>query len=96
MSAKVAKEITAQYQGVLTQQRVEISSLKTELDTQSKTLKFISGSNLVTGKKPVPVVVTNGSPRVPSPPLLTGIRIASQKQIPSDDPHFPYGLEVVV
>lgn len=30
------------------------------------------------------------------PPVLTGIRIASQRRIPSDDPKLPYGLEVVI
>lgn len=30
------------------------------------------------------------------PPVLTGIRIASQKRVPSDDPKMPYGLEVVL
>jgi hypothetical protein len=34
--------------------------------------------------------------QVPPEPILTGIRIASQKRIPSDDSELPYGLEVVV
>jgi hypothetical protein len=32
----------------------------------------------------------------PVPPVLTGIRMASQRRIPSDDPKLPYGLEVVI
>jgi hypothetical protein len=32
----------------------------------------------------------------PAPPVLTGIRIASQRRIPSDDPKLPFGLEVVI
>lgn len=31
-----------------------------------------------------------------APPVLTGIRIASQERIPSDDPKLSYGLEVVI
>lgn len=29
-------------------------------------------------------------------PILVGIRIASQRRVPSDDPKLPYGLEVVI
>ncbi len=38
---------------------------------------------------------TASQPTAP-PPILVGIRIASQKRIPSDDTKFPYGLEVVI
>jgi hypothetical protein len=42
---------------------------------------------------------TSAKPPVQPPaeaPMLTGIRIASQRRIPSDDAKLPYGLEVVV
>jgi hypothetical protein len=45
--------------------------------------------------KAVEIPPSSTGPAVP-PPVLTGIRIASQKRIPSDDPNLPFGLEVVI
>jgi hypothetical protein len=69
------------------------------LTAQAKDLSLIKGSDIVTGRKPIKVEVTNNSSQAPSPaaaPVVTGIRVASQKRIPSDDPKLPYGLEVVI
>ena len=49
-----------------------------------------------TRPRKLPTPVPNAPAAQPEPPIMTGIRIASQKRIPSDDPKFPYGLEVVI
>jgi len=68
------------------------------LSAQSHDLATIRKSNIVSGNAPVKVEVTNPGPsQAPSTtPVLSGIRIASQKQVPSDDSNFPFGLEVVI
>jgi hypothetical protein len=98
VTADVTKAVTEQYSQMITDQKARITELQNQLSAQAKDLRFIKGSNIVTGKKPVKVEVTNNDGQLTSPvaPILTGIRMASQKRIPSDDPKLPYGLEVVI
>jgi hypothetical protein len=99
-SASVTKTVTDLYSKMLSDQKDQIAQLQSQLAAQSKDVSAIKGSNIVTGKTPIKVEVTNPSPGSsapsPQPPVLTGMRIASQKRIPSGDPKLPYGLEVVV
>jgi len=85
-SKQVTKTVSELYSQMISGQKAQIANLETELRS-----------------KPIKVEVTNpasvpGSPQtVPTPsPILSGIRIASQRQIPSDEPSLPFGLEVVV
>ena len=82
---------------MISEQKTQIANLEAELKMQGRNLSEIKGSNIVSGKKPIKVEVTNPSATATPPaPILSGIRIASQKQISSDDPSFPFGLEVVI
>jgi len=97
VAADVTKAVTEQYSQMIADQKSRIGELQGQLSEQTKDLRVIKGSNIVTGKQPFKVEVTNGSQTAsPAAPILTGIRIASQKRIPSDDPNLPYGLEIVV
>lgn len=83
-SRQVTKAVSDLYSQIIADQKNQIASLETDLR-----------------KKPIKVEVTNpisvsGSATPSSAPVLTGIRIASQRQIPSDDQNLPFGLEVVV
>jgi hypothetical protein len=64
----------------ITAQQAEIDDLKKQVLTTKST-------------RPATPQATPGTA---APPILVGIRIASQKRIPSDDAKLAYGLEVVV
>jgi hypothetical protein len=100
-AAETSKQVTATvsdlYSHMISEQKTQIANLESELKAQSRNLDAIKGSDIVTGKKPVRVELTNpGLSPTPPAPVLSGIRIASQKQVPSDDPSLPFALEVVV
>lgn len=101
VAAETSKQVTLTvselYSHVISEQKTQIANLEAELKAQGRNLNDIKGSDIVSGKKPIKVEVTNpASAPTASSPILTGIRIASQKQVSSDDPNFPFGLEVVV
>lgn len=74
-----------------------IQGLESQLTEQGENVEVIKRSNIVTGKNPVKVEVTNPSSQSkPQLPILAHIRIASQKQIVSTKDKLPYALEVVV
>ena len=94
----VTTSLKQQYEPIISDLKGQISQLQNELRSQGKSIETIRESNIVTGKLPVKVEVTNppgAAPAVPAP-ILTGIRIAAQKRIASDDPELPFGLEVVI
>jgi hypothetical protein len=100
-SAETSKLVTASvsdlYSHKISEQNMQIADLQAELKAQSRNIDTIKGSDIISGKKPVKVEVTNPSiVQSPPVPMLSGIRIASQKQIPSDDSNLPFGLEVVI
>ncbi|HEV2489795.1 MAG TPA: hypothetical protein VGT03_08300 [Candidatus Acidoferrales bacterium] len=63
-SQKVTQTISEQYKGIVSNLTDQIGTLKGQLASQAKDLSVIKGSNIVTGKKPVKVEVTN--PTAPS------------------------------
>jgi hypothetical protein len=71
------------------QSQAEIAELESENEKLKTNVPPASGQPKQMPRAP------ESTPR-PEPPILTGIRIASQKRIPSDDPKLPYGLEVVI
>ncbi len=97
-SASVTRTVTELYSKMISDQKDQIAKLQNQLASQGKDVSAIKGSDIVTGKKPIKVEVTNPGPanQPPPQPLLSGIRIASQKQVASDNSNFPYALEVVV
>jgi|SRR5712664_3219070 len=80
-SKQVTKAVTQQYSQMVAKQESQITDLKNQLAAQSKDVSVIKGSNIVTGKKPIKVEVTNellgGAQNVP-PPVLVGNRIAEK------------------
>ena len=64
VSADVTKSVTQQYSQMIADQKQEIADLRKQLSTQGNDVAVIRKSNIVTGKAPVKVEVTN--------PLLGG------------------------
>jgi hypothetical protein len=60
-SASVTKAVGEQYQTMITDLTNQIQALKQQLAAQAKDVGIIKGSDIVTGKKPIQVEVTNGS-----------------------------------
>jgi hypothetical protein len=59
VSENVRKTVTEQYERTVTEQRLENDELKKALAAQGKDVSVIKSSNIVTGKKPVKVEITN-------------------------------------
>jgi len=64
----VTKIVGDQYQSVIKSLTDQIGILKAQLASQATTLGTIKNSNIVTGKKPVPVQVINPPATPPLPP----------------------------
>jgi len=62
VSANVTKTVTQQYSQMIADQKQEIADLKKQLSAQGKDVAVIRNSNIVTGKAPVKVEVTNPPP----------------------------------
>ena len=67
VTGAVTKAVSDQYQAVVKNLTNQIGVLKGQLASQSKDLSLIKGSNIVTGRKPVKVEVTNPPIRQPAP-----------------------------
>ena len=59
VSADVTRAVTSQYAGMIAEQQKKIDALQAQLTVQGKDVATIKGSNIVTGKKPIRVEVTN-------------------------------------
>ena len=62
MSADVTKAVTQQYSQMIADQKQENADLKKQLAEQGKKVDVIQKSNIVTGKNPIKVEVTNPPP----------------------------------
>jgi hypothetical protein len=81
VSADVTKAVTEQYKQIVSDQQKKIDLLQAKLDEQAKDVKIIKGSNIVTGKKPVPVEVMN--PGSPPGETLPNLRWTQEDSTPS-------------
>jgi hypothetical protein len=94
VSASVTKAVTEQYQGLIADQKKQISDLQAQVTEQGRDVSVIKGSNIVTGKHPIKVEVE--APQRPTP-KIEGITVLSVTQLPSSPyPEAPYGIRVVV
>jgi hypothetical protein len=59
VSKSVSQSVSQQYAQTINNLQLQIESLKHQLDAEGKNVEAIKGSNLLTGKKPIPVEVTN-------------------------------------
>jgi len=59
VSDSVTASVTQQYQKVVADQKKQISDLQEQLAKQGRAVSVIKSSNIVTGKKPIKVEVTN-------------------------------------
>jgi hypothetical protein len=58
-SKQVTKAVTEQYSQMISEQKQEITALRSQLSAQGKDVLAIKSSNIVTGKGPVKVELTN-------------------------------------
>ena len=72
-SKEVTKALTEQYSQMVADQKTQITDLQSRLAAQADDLRIIKGSNIVTGKKPVPVTITNPGAPPPSVEALPNI-----------------------
>jgi hypothetical protein len=93
-SERVTKVVSEQYQKVVTSLTDQIGALKGQLSEQGKKVDVISNSNIVTGKSPIKVEVTNPSSYVEGentqpPPHVAHVVLNWQKQesVNSDTPY---------
>lgn len=61
-SKQVTRAVTEQYSQMVADQKRQIADLQDQLTAQGKDVSVIKGSNIVTGKNPVKVEVTNPFP----------------------------------
>lgn len=86
VSESVSKSLSGQYQGTINTLQSQIATLQSRLDAQAKKVDIIGNSDIVTGKKPIPVVVQN---QPPAPPTEEPLKIyASQMPV---EPNTKYG-----
>jgi hypothetical protein len=82
-SAKVTKLVGEEYQAMITDLSGQIQVLKQQLSAQAKDVGIIKGSNIVTGKNPIKVEVTNQG-LVPSQQPLANLSWTQDKTGMSD------------
>jgi hypothetical protein len=81
VSTDVTRAVTQQYAGMVADQQKKIDALQAKLDAQGKDVAVIKGSNIVTGKGPIPVKVMNpNSP--PSSETLPNLRWTQEESAP--------------
>lgn len=91
-SASVTKTVTQLYSGMISDQKTQIAQLQSQLAEQGKKVDVISNSNIVTGKSPIKVEVTNPSAPVEGdvqPPRVAHVVLNWEKQesVNSDTPY---------
>lgn len=96
-SDRVAKDVNDKNAQTIDDLKGKINTLQGQLADAQKEIKRIGSSNIVTGKNPVKVEVTNGSKMAEAPPpaVVQHVHI-SQRQVPSTRDDAPYGLEVTL
>jgi hypothetical protein len=95
VSADVTKAVTSQYAQMIGDQKAQISQLQNQLAAQSKDVSTIKGSNIVTGKNPIKVEVTN-EPSVPTGPMqVENIRLFWEQES-STHADAPYAKKVTI
>lgn len=67
VSKTVSDALKQQYQTTIADLQRQIGTLQAELARQGKKVDVISGSNVITGKKPIPVQITNSGAEVNLP-----------------------------
>jgi hypothetical protein len=77
VSADVTKVVTSQYAQMIADQKAQILQLQNQLVAQGRDVRLIKGSNIVTGKSPVKVEVTNQN--LPSEPQLANLSWAQEQ-----------------
>jgi hypothetical protein len=99
VSESVTKSVSRQYEQTISNLNDKITQLKTELQSQGKKVDVIGSSNIVTGKHPVKVEVTNTTP-TPTPstvPKIEGIEIVSTEPLQTSPyKDAPYGVKVIL
>lgn len=95
-SDRVAKEVNDKNAQTIDDLKGKINTLQDQLADAQKEIKRIGSSNIVTGKNPVKVEVTNGSKMAEAPPAVVQHVHISQRQVPSTRDDAPYGLEVTL
>ncbi len=97
VSEDVAATLKKQYEPTVADLKRQVADLQDQLISQGKNVEAIRGSNIVSGKQPIKVEVTNPSPgTTQEPPILADVRIASQRRTVSTDPNYPYALEIII
>jgi hypothetical protein len=77
VSKSVSKSVSDQYAQTINQLQLQIGSLQGQIAAQGKSVEAIKGSNIISGKKPVAVVVTNLTPSGSAPPEIHVTRLSS-------------------
>jgi hypothetical protein len=95
---KVSNSVADQYKGEISGLNTRIKSLQEQLTQQSRSVETIKGSNIITGRTPVKVEVTNALP-AGSDQALTwhqGHLIVTQQQRISTRKEFPFRAQIVI
>ena len=91
----ITKAIGEQYKGIIASLTQQVGDLKGQLATQGKKVDAISSSNIVTGKKPIPVEVTNGSAPAASAAQVENLRMSWERET-STHSDAPYAEKVTI
>jgi hypothetical protein len=93
-STQVTRAVTEQFKQTVAEQQKKIDQLQTKLDAQGKDVATIKGSNIVTGKYPIKVEVTN-EPGTPASLQVENIRLFAE---PESSTHrdAPYAKKVTI
>jgi hypothetical protein len=70
VSRSVTKSVSEQYTQTINGLQLQIGTLEAQLTAQGRKVDVIRGSNIVTGKEPIKVEVTNQPPGAPAGPAV--------------------------
>lgn len=93
-SASVTRTVTDLYSSMISDQKAQIAKLQSQLAAQGKDVSVIKGSNIVTGKSPIKVEVTNGIPNTTSA-QIENVRLSWETE-PSTHNDAPFAKKVTI
>ena len=99
VSESVSRSVSQQYQQTIDNLNTKIVQLENDVQSQGKKVDLIGRSDIVTGKNPVKVEITNASSGIASPPVpkIEGIEILDQEPLlTSPYKDAPYGVKVII
>jgi hypothetical protein len=94
-SERVTKVVGEQFQGVVTNLTDQIGKLKGQLAEQGKKVDVISTSNIVTGKKPIPVQVMNVPPLAAATAQVENMRMSWEPETSAHN-DAPYAKKLTI